>query len=483
MHRARLQKYVSLLTVSLVLFAGCQQPITANTSVKAGTPTPATTTLAGLPDFTALVSAHGPAVVNISTTRRIRGRGMLPGFPDGIEDPVLEFLRRFGFGEMQPYDLQSRSLGSGFIIDTDGHILTNAHVVAEADEVMVGLTDKREFKAKVIGSDERTDVALLQISAKDLPFVTLGDPSRLKVGEWVIAIGAPFGFTNSVTQGIVSATGRALPGESIVPFIQTDVAVNPGNSGGPLFNMAGEVVAINSQIYSRSGGSMGISFAIPIDVAVRVKDELLKHGEVRRGRLGVTVQDINQELAESFHLPKASGALIASVEPGSPADLAGLQPGDIVLKFNDRELATSGDLARAVADSVPLANATLQIWRRNASQNLIVRIGDAGKDKKPATPKPAATTPDALGLSLRELARDEQNQLGTEGSILVETVEGIAAAAGIQAGDVIISLNNQPVSSVRQLRALLSKAGKRAALLVQRNRNTKIFIPLRLSED
>ena len=233
MQRPRLHKFVSLLTVSFILFAGCQQPITANTAVKTGTEPPAKTTLttlAGLPDFTTLVSAHGPSVVNISTTRRVRGRRMLPGFPEGVEEPILEFLQRFGFGDMQPYDLQSRSLGSGFIIDTDGHILTNAHVVAGADEVTVGLTDKREFKAKVIGSDERTDVALLRISAGDLPFVKMGDPSRLKVGEWVIAIGAPFGFTNSVTQGIVSATGRALPGESIVPFIQTDVAVNPGNS-------------------------------------------------------------------------------------------------------------------------------------------------------------------------------------------------------------------------------------------------------------
>jgi serine protease Do len=479
MRHFRPSRSLAALATSVLLFAGCQQSITATPTEK---PAPASTAVGAtsrneLPDFTALVKAHGPAVVNISSTRKLKWGIPLP---EGTEDPIREFLRRFGFGDMPMQEFQSRSLGSGFVIDADGHILTNAHVVEGADEVTVGLTDKREFKARVIGSDERTDVALLKISASNLPYVKIGDPAKLNVGEWVVAIGAPFGFTNSVTQGIVSATGRSLPGESIVPFIQTDAAVNPGNSGGPLFNMAGEVIGINSQIYSRSGGSMGVSFAIPIDLAIKVKDALLKHGAVRRGKLGVAVQDVSQDLAESFGLAKATGALVTTVEKGSAADQAGLQMGDIVLTFNGKALTGSGDLARAVAETAPGATARLEVWRQGARREISVRIGNADGKQRPGKAKAATVPPDALGLGLRDLSRGEQKQLAAEGTVIVESVEGVAASAGLQPGDIILSINNQLVSSVQQVRSLLDKADKRAALLVQRDRDTKIFIPIRL---
>ena len=308
----------------------------------------------GLPDFTELVEKQGAAVVNISTTQVIRGskRSAQP-FPFDEDDPMAELFRRFiprqpGMPGVPsaPRDFESRSLGSGFIVSADGFILTNAHVVDSADEILVRLTDKREFRAKVIGTDKRTDVALIKIEASALPVARVGDPNGLKVGEWVVAIGSPFGFDNSVTAGIVSAKGRSLPQENFVPFIQTDVAVNPGNSGGPLFNMKGEVVGINSQIYSRSGGFMGISFAIPIDVAMDIQSQLKAGGKVSRGRIGVVIQEVSKELAESFGLNKAQGAAVNAVEKGGPAEKAGLEPGDVILSFDGKPVGNSGDLPR-----------------------------------------------------------------------------------------------------------------------------------------
>src|SRR5574343_1344765 len=310
----------------------------------------------GLPDFSELAEKQGPAVVNISTTQVVRGQAQMMPFPFDENDPAFEFFKRFvprvpGGG--MPRDFENKSLGSGFIISGDGYILTNAHVVDGADEVTVRLTDKREFKAKAIGADKRTDVALIKIEASGLPAVKLADISQLKVGEWVVAIGSPFGFDNSVTAGIVSAKGRSLPQENYVPFIQTDVAINPGNSGGPLFNMRGEVVGINSQIYSRSGGYMGVSFAIPIDVAMDIQNQLRASGRVQRGRIGVTIQEVSRELADSFNLGKPVGALVSSVEKGSPADKAGIEQGDIVLRFDNRPVGVSGDLPRIVGSTRP----------------------------------------------------------------------------------------------------------------------------------
>ncbi|MDP1718499.1 MAG: Do family serine endopeptidase, partial [Burkholderiales bacterium] len=320
---------------------------------------------AQLPDFTELVEKQGPAVVNISTTQTARPNPLAPQIPNLQEDdPFYEFFRRFipnpGPGQRE---FQPQSLGSGFIISADGYILTNAHVVDAADEITVRLTDKREFKAKVIGADRRTDVALIKIEAAGLPLVKFGDPAKLKVGEWVAAIGSPFGFENSVTAGIVSAKGRSLPQENFVPFIQTDVAVNPGNSGGPLFNLRGEVVGINSQIYSRTGGFMGLSFAIPIDVANQIAQQLRTTGKVTRGRIGVVIQPVTKELAESFGLPRSQGALVNSVEKGGPADKAGIEPGDVIVKFDGKAVNASEDLPRIVGGTPPGSKVTVQIWR------------------------------------------------------------------------------------------------------------------------
>ena len=327
----------------------------------------------GLPDFTELVEKQGPAVVNVSTTSAARSG---PQSPVPEDDPFYDFFRRFG--PPQPRDYEARSLGSGFIISADGYILTNAHVVEAAEDITVKLNDKREFKAKVIGSDRRTDVAVIKIEASGLPAVKIGDPERLKVGEWVLAIGSPFGFESTVTAGIVSAKGRSLPQENYVPFIQTDVAINPGNSGGPLFNLKGEVVGMNSQIYSRTGGFMGLSFAIPIDVAMDITNQLRTVGRISRGRIGVVIQEVTKELAESFGLPKAAGALVNSVEKGGPADKAGLEPSDVILKFEGKAVNSSSDLPRIVAQTRPGAKATVQIWlipgRSIAGDGLIVEI-------------------------------------------------------------------------------------------------------------
>ena len=482
----KLPKMLLVLATSLALYAGCDQGIPETPPRVTAAENPARI-LATLPNFTALVKSQGPAVVNISSTRKVRGTlpmnpfHGLPGLKH--DDPFYDFFKHFGWGNGLPQEFRSESMGSGFIIDLDGHILTNSHVVEGADEVMVGLTDRREFKAKVIGIDKRSDVALLKISAKNLPVVNIGDAGKLEVGEWVVAIGAPFGFANSVTQGIVSAKGRDLPGQNIIPFIQTDVAINPGNSGGPLFNMNGEVVGINSQIVSRSGGSMGISFAIPIDVAIKVKDQLLKHGSVRRGKLGVTIQNLSPDLAESFAIAKASGALIASVDKGGPAERAGIQAGDVVLQFDGKEVASSGDLARFVAEASPGASARLKVWRNGAARDISVRLGEADVATAEEEPKVGSLESDRLGLSLRELGRAERQTYQTEGAVLVEAVEGFAAAAGIQPGDIILSVNNRTILNLAQLRSELSKTRNRVALLIQRGVGTKIYISLRLKDE
>jgi serine protease Do len=432
-----------------------------------------------LPDFSALVETQGPAVVNISTMQRNARTQTPQGTPS---DPLQEFFRRF---PQSPNGPAQRGVGSGFIVSPDGFILTNAHVVADASEVIVRLTDKREFKAKVVGTDRRTDVAVIRIDAQNLPTVRIGDTSRLRVGEWVAAIGSPFGFDNTVTAGIVSAKSRALPDDSFVPFIQTDVAINPGNSGGPLFNLNGEVVGINSQIYSRSGGYQGLSFAIPIDVAMRVKDDLVKYGKVTRGRIGVTIQPVTNELAESFGLAKAGGALVNAVEAGGPADKAGVKSGDVILQVDGKPVEQSVDLPRLIGEGKPGQSVTLQVVRNGERRDLRVTIGElptermarAGTDPQ-SKPAPAAKT-GRLGLAVRPLTSDEKQQLDGASGVMVEQVDGPAARAGIQAGDVIVGINNQPIQSVDELRELVAKSKVRIALLVQRQ-GTRLYVPIRL---
>jgi serine protease Do len=434
-----------------------------------------------LPDFTELAEKQGPAVVNVSTTQTVQTQQGIPQLPFSEDDPFYEFFKRFA--PPVPREFESKSLGSGFIISSDGYLLTNAHVVADADEVTVKLTDKREFKAKVIGSDRRTDVALLKIDATGLPKVTLGDPVKLKVGEWVVAIGSPFGFENSVTAGIVSAKGRSLPQENFVPFIQTDVAINPGNSGGPLFNLKGEVVGINSQIYSRTGGFMGLSFAIPIDVAMDVTEQLRTTGKVSRGRIGVVIQEVTKELADSFGLSKPVGALINSVEKGSPADKAGLEPSDVILKFDDKTVNSSADLPRIVGSTKPGSKVTVQIWRKGTSKDIPLTIGEIPVDEKVAqrSGKRSKTPDNRLGITLSDLTADQRSELGIRGGILVEDVQGIAARAGIRRGDIILAVNNQDVKSVDQFSQLIGKydKGRNIALLVRRGDNA-LYIPLRI---
>ncbi|HEV7392047.1 MAG TPA: DegQ family serine endoprotease, partial [Burkholderiales bacterium] len=402
------------------------------------------------------------------------------------DDPFYEFFRRFmpNPGPNAPREFQSQSLGSGFIITADGFVLTNAHVVEAADEITVKLTDKRELRAKVIGADKRTDIALLKIDATGLPTVRFGDPNRLRVGEWVVAIGSPFGFENSVTAGIVSAKGRSLPQENFVPFIQTDVAVNPGNSGGPLFNLRGEVVGINSAIYSRTGGFMGLSFAIPIDVANEVVQQLKSTGRVIRGRIGVVIQPVTRELADGFGLQKPQGALVNSVEKGGPAEKAGVEPGDVILKFDGKVVSSSEDLPRVVGATKPGSRVTMQIWHNKTARDVQVTVAElqddrAAQQKRGA--KPPAATPGVLGMSLTDLTEAQRKELKVEGGVLVGEVQGVAARAGIRRGDVILAVNNQDVKSVDHFRELMGQVekGRIVALLVRRGGNS-LYIPFRV---
>ena len=431
-----------------------------------------------LPDFADLVERHGAEVVNISTTSAIKAEsGVAPNIPE--DDPMFDFFRRY---IPQPIPKgEGQSLGSGFIIGADGYIMTNAHVVAAADEITVTLNDKREFKAKVIGSDKRTDVALIKIEAAGLSKVTLGDPNRLRVGDWVLAIGSPFGFDNSVTAGIVSAKSRSLPTDSY-PFIQTDVPVNPGNSGGPLFNLNGDVVGINSQIFSESGGFQGISFAVPIDLAMHVKDQLVAHGKVTRARLGVTIQDVNQRLANSFKLPRPMGALVSDVESGSPAAKAGLKAGDVITKLDGRDIDRSSDLPARISILKPGSTTHLQVWRDGKPTDIDVALGEFKDAATVASADTASDQGGRLGVAVRPLRPEEAKQLGAISNgngLVVEEATGPAAEAGIQPGDVILSFNGQPVQTAEQLKGLIAKAGKNAAILVQRGR-ARIFVPIEL---
>ena len=429
-----------------------------------------------LPDFSALVEREGPAVVNIAVKSRAGGQTP-PGMPPG---DVPEFFRRFvpqpDPGEDGP---MRQGNGSGFIVSADGYVLTNTHVVKGADEVIVTLTDRREFSARVVGTDDRTDVALLKIDGQDLPTVHIGNPDGVKVGHWVAAIGSPFGLQNTVTAGIVSAKSRTLPSDAYVPFIQTDVAVNPGNSGGPLFNLAGEVVGINSQIYSRTGGYMGLSFAIPIDVAMKVKDDLLKYGKVQRGRIGVRIQPVTKELAATFGLDQARGALVSGVDKGTPGEAAGLKAGDIILSVNGKSIEQSVDLPRMVGETRPGTEITMEIWRDRAAQRVRLTLGEMPAEQVAQAAPPVAKQT-ALGLSVRPLTPAEKQKLQTQQGVVVEKVEGAAAKAGIRPGDVILSLNSEPVDSVERLKRLLENARDRVAVLVQRE-ETKFFVPVPLS--
>lgn len=430
-----------------------------------------------LPDFTELVEKVSPAVVNITTTQDVRKspRGRMPQ-----SEEMFDFFRRFVPPEGgQLFTPPKRGQGSGFIISSDGYILTNTHVVDDADEVIVRLYDRREFRAKVVGIDELTDVALLKIEASGLPRVKIGDSEKLKVGEWVLAIGAPFGFENSVTAGIVSAKGRSLPQENYVPFIQTDAAVNPGNSGGPLFNMRGEVVGINSQIISRSGGYMGLSFAIPIDVAMDVAEQLRTKGKVSRGRIGVVIQEVTADLAESFGLSKPEGALVAEVEPGSPADKAGVQVSDIILRFNGRPVKRSIDLPRMVGATQPGTQATLTLWRKGATREVTVVVGEMPAEKT-ASAALSEKRINRAGLVVSELTAEQRRQLKIDSGVLVEDVFGPAARAGLQPGDIILAVNNREVTSADALSALLEDSKRKSvAVLVKRGENS-IYVPLRL---
>lgn len=433
-----------------------------------------------LPDFTEIAAQQGKAVVNISVSGTTQATiGNFPGFP-GMDpnDPFFDFFKRFQIPTPQG-KVPTQGLGSGFIVSADGIILTNAHVVANADNVIVKLTDKREFKAKIIGVDKPSDVAVLKIDATDLPMTQIGDSQKTKVGEWVIAIGSPFGFENSVTAGIISAKSRSLPDENYVPFLQTDVAINPGNSGGPLYNMNGQVIGINSQIYTQSGGYQGLSFAIPIDVAMNVEKQLLDHGKVSRGRLGVSVQEVNQDLATSFGLEKPIGALVSSVEKGSPAEKAGIEASDVILKFNGKEIIHSSDLPPLVSDLAAGTNATLEIWHKGKINSLSMKVGEMTTDVMPSELGHATTN--GLGLTVRSLTSEERTKIGAskdEGVMVEQVTTGSAAQAGIRPGDIILSVNGEKVSNAEKFRRLVEQYGKKFALLINRG-EVKLFIAIK----
>jgi serine protease Do len=446
-----------------------------------------------LPDFTQIVEQQGAAVVNISTTQQ-RQRRAQPQIPQLDEDdPMYEFFRRFiprgPQGPQAPREPESSSLGSGFVVSQDGYILTNAHVVDSAVEITVKFNDKREFKAKVIGADRRTDVALIKIDTTGLQPVKFGDPSKLKVGEWVVAIGSPFGFENSVTAGIVSAKGRSLPQENFVPFIQTDVAINPGNSGGPLFNLRGEVVGINSQIYSRTGGFMGLSFAIPIDVAMDISTQLKTAGRVQRGRIGVVIQEVSKELADSFGLANPTGALVNGVEKGGPAEKAGVETGDIILKFDGKAVNASADLPRIVGSTKPGSKVPVQVWRKGQTREVAVTVGEIPDDRvaaargaKPGAPK-AEVAANRLGLVVSDLGEDKRRDMRLSGGVVVDEVR-TAPRADIRPGDVIVALTAKgtttELKSAKQFNDLLASIDKGTTLTLQiRRGEANIFATIR----
>ncbi|WP_278652928.1 DegQ family serine endoprotease [Pandoraea pnomenusa] len=448
-----------------------------------------------LPDFTQLVDRVGPAVVNIRTTERVSRSQR--GLPPGMDDDMAELFRRFfgvpmpqpgpkggapKRGQPQPDEEQNSGVGSGFIMSSDGYILTNAHVVDGADSIYVTLTDKREFKAKLVGADKRTDVAVVKVEAKDLPTVPVGDSNKLRVGEWVVAIGSPFGLENTVTAGIVSAKGRDTG--DYLPFIQTDVAVNPGNSGGPLINMRGEVVGINSMIYSQTGGFMGISFAIPIDEVMRVVDQLKKTGKVVRGRIGVAISEVSKDVADSLGLPRAQGALVRSIEPGSPAEKAGVQPGDIIMKFEGRPVDHATDLPRMVGETKPGSTATLQVLRKGKNQDLRITIAEADVDTPKASKAQGGSAdtphPNALGLVVSDLTDAQKKDLKLRGGVAVELAEGPAGRAGLQQGDIILRVGDADITSAKQFEEVVKALDpKRLVPILVRRGDATQFVPLR----
>jgi serine protease Do len=452
--------------------------VAGSTSAAAATSSVQPAMVAALPNFSGIVEQNGPAVVNVSVTSKAGMGADVEAMPQmDPNDPFYQFFRQFR-GQIPQGQTPTHGVGAGFIVSPDGVILTNAHVVDGATNVTVKLTDKREFTAKVIGIDKPSDVAVLKIDATNLPIVKLDPADDVKVGEWVIAIGSPYGFENSATSGIVSAKSRTLPGDSYVPFIQTDVAVNPGNSGGPLFNLKGEVVGINSQIFTHTGGYQGLSFAIPINIALHVKDQLVQHGSVTRGRLGVTIQDVNQALADSFGLKNPAGALVSSVEKDSAAAKAGLESGDVILRYNDKDITSSNQLPVLVAETAPGATARLDVMRKGEGRRIEVTVGKLA-NAKVASADVAGQDHGRLGVAVRPLNPEEQKQAGVSGGLIVENAAGPAAEAGIQPGDMILSLNGTPVKSPEQLKQLLAKAGKHVAILVQRD-EAKMFVPVDL---
>ena len=473
-----MHRYLSF-AAAIVFAALAAMPVAGPAQAQAGR------MASGLPDFTELYDKQGPAVVAIDVTQRVR-RSRGPELSE--DDPFYEFFRRFGQvprGRGAPdREFDQQSVGSGFIISSDGYLITNAHVVDGADEVTVKLTDKREFKAKVIGADKRTDVALLKIEAKDLPKVTIGDPEKLKVGEWVVAIGKPFGLESTMTAGIVSAKGRDLPQENLVPFIQTDAAVNPGNSGGPLFNLRGEVVGINSMIFSRTGGYMGLSFAIPIDLAMNSVAQLKEKGRVTRGRIGVQITEVSRETAESFGLAKPMGALVNSVEKGGPAEKAGVEAGDIILKADGREIRTSSELPRIVTMIKPGNKVNLTLWRKGAQKDLAVTVAEI-KDDAPATPSrksgPAPkekAKPNRLGLVLSDLTDEQRKEIDGRTGVLIEDTSG-SVRGNVQPGDVILSIVSRgqttDAKNAEQVNGMLAKLEKGASVTFRLRRGEQEF--------
>lgn len=471
-----------------------QATATQSTSAAAGPIAPLPP--AALPNYRAIIQQFGPAVVgiNVEGTRNASNNGddeqgddeQEPnqgpeGYPFNPNDPFFRFFRGVpGFGFPPPQgNIPFKGQGSGFIISADGLILTNAHVVRDAKEVTVKLNDRREYRAKVLGADPDTDIAVLKIDGKNLPVVKVGNPQTAQVGDYVLAIGSPFGFEQTATQGIVSAKGRSLPGDAFVPFIQTDAAVNPGNSGGPLFDANGSVIGINAQIYSRSGGYQGLAFAIPIDVALKVKDQIVATGRASHARLGVQIQDLNQSLAESFGLARPDGALVAAISANSAAAAAGLKPGDVIVEVNGQAISRAGDLSSRIGLSQPGERITLKIWRDRSFKELQAKLGSA-RESKEAKAEAAQTKRGQLGLALRPLNREELSLARVDQGLLVQSVSGAAAKAGVQAGDVVLAINGKPVSNIEQIGEVLEKKPKSVALLIQR-RGEQIFVPVNLN--